>query len=61
LDTNQESIEWLNFLLQKIWGTIEPVAAEMVPEIVDSVLKDKCPSFLVSFNGIFLNIVFSLK
>jgi len=48
LDTNQESIEWLNFLLQKIWGTIEPVAADMVPEIVDSVLKDSCPSFLHS-------------
>jgi len=48
LDTNQESIEWLNFLLQKIWGTIEPVAAEMVPEIVDSILKENCPGFLVS-------------
>jgi len=48
LDTNQESIEWLNFLLQKIWGTIEPVAADMVPGIVDSILKDSCPSFLHS-------------
>jgi len=48
LDTNQESIEWLNFLLQKIWGTIEPVATEMVPEIVDSILKENCPSFLHS-------------
>jgi len=48
LNTNQESIEWLNFLLQKIWGTIEPVATEMVPEIVDGILKDKCPSFLHS-------------
>jgi len=48
LDTNQESIEWLNFLLQKIWGTIEPVAAEMVPEIVDSILKENCPGFLHS-------------
>ncbi|ORX59371.1 hypothetical protein BCR32DRAFT_298546 [Anaeromyces robustus] len=48
LNSNQESIEWLNFLLQKIWGTIEPVAAEMVPDIVDSVLKDFCPSFLHS-------------
>ena len=48
LDTNQESVEWLNFLLQKIWGTIEPVAAEMVPEIVDSILKDICPGFLHS-------------
>jgi len=48
LDTNQESIEWLNFLLQKIWGTIEPVAAEMVPEIVDGILRENCPSFLHS-------------
>jgi len=48
LDTNQESIEWLNFLLQKIWGTIEPVAADMVPEIVDSILKENCPGFLHS-------------
>jgi len=48
LNSNQESIEWLNFLLQKIWGTIEPVAAEMVPDIVDSVLKDFCPPFLHS-------------
>jgi len=48
LNTNQESIEWLNFLLQKIWGTIEPVATEMVPEIVDGILKENCPSFLHS-------------
>jgi len=48
LNTNQESIEWLNFLLQKIWGTIEPVATEMVPDIVDGILKDKCPPFLHS-------------
>ncbi|OUM69088.1 hypothetical protein PIROE2DRAFT_19734 [Piromyces sp. E2] len=48
LNTNQESIEWLNFLLQKIWGTIEPVASEMVPEIVDSILKENCPGFLHS-------------
>jgi len=48
LNTNQESIEWLNFLLQKIWGTIEPVASEMVPEIVDGILKENCPSFLHS-------------
>jgi len=48
LNTNQESIEWLNFLLQKIWGTIEPVASQMVPDIVDGILRDNCPSFLHS-------------
>ncbi|KAI1106687.1 tricalbin [Jackrogersella minutella] len=48
LDTDHESLEWINSFLVKFWPIYQPVLAQTVINSVDQVLSSATPSFLDS-------------
>ncbi|KAH9999565.1 tricalbin [Xylariaceae sp. FL0662B] len=48
LDTENESLEWINSFLVKFWPIYQPVLAQTVINSVDQVLSTATPSFLDS-------------
>lgn len=48
LDTDVESLEWINSFLDKFWPIFQPVLAETVINSVDQVLSTATPAFLDS-------------
>jgi Ca2+-dependent lipid-binding protein len=48
LERHAESAEWLNFIVERLWGVLEPVISVKVTEKVNAALGDVCPSFLDS-------------
>ncbi|KAI1307734.1 C2 domain-containing protein [Xylaria venustula] len=48
LDTDHESLEWINSFLVKFWPIYQPVLAQTVINAVDQVLSSATPSFLDS-------------
>ncbi|KFA74977.1 hypothetical protein S40288_02195 [Stachybotrys chartarum IBT 40288] len=48
LDTENESLEWINSFLVKFWPIYQPVLADTVVNAVDQVLSSATPSFLDS-------------
>ncbi|CCU78804.1 membrane bound C2 domain protein [Blumeria hordei DH14] len=48
LETDTESLEWINSFLVKFWPIFQPVFAESVINSVDQVLSTSTPSFLDS-------------
>ncbi|KAI0523732.1 C2 domain-containing protein [Xylaria bambusicola] len=48
LDTDQESLEWINSFLVKFWPIYQPVLAQTVINAVDQVLSSATPAFLDS-------------
>ncbi|KAI1431692.1 C2 domain-containing protein [Xylaria sp. CBS 124048] len=48
LDTDHESLEWINSFLVKFWPIYQPVLAETVVNAVDQVLSSATPGFLDS-------------
>ncbi|KAK0657513.1 C2 domain-containing protein [Cercophora newfieldiana] len=48
LDTDTESLEWINSFLVKFWPIYQPVLAQTVINSVDQVLSGATPSFLDS-------------
>jgi Ca2+-dependent lipid-binding protein len=48
LETDVESLEWLNCFLQKFWLIFEPVLSAQVIGQVDTLLSENTPSFLDS-------------
>lgn len=48
LDTDQESLEWINAFLVKFWPIYQPVLAETIINSVDQVLSSATPAFLDS-------------
>lgn len=48
LDTDVESLEWINSFLVKFWPIFQPVLAETIINSVDQVLSTSCPAFLDS-------------
>ncbi|KAI1820350.1 C2 domain-containing protein [Xylaria intraflava] len=48
LDTDHESLEWINSFLVKFWPIYQPVLAETVINAVDQVLSSSTPGFLDS-------------
>lgn len=48
LDTDVESLEWMNGILDKFWPIFQPVLAETVINSVDQVLSTATPAFLDS-------------
>lgn len=43
---NLESVEWINFAIQRFWNIIEGEISKEVFRIVNPILREKCPSFL---------------
>ncbi|KAJ3560958.1 hypothetical protein NPX13_g9123 [Xylaria arbuscula] len=48
LETDQESLEWINSFLVKFWPIYQPVLAQTVINAVDQVLSSATPGFLDS-------------
>lgn len=48
LETDTESLDWLNLFMNKFWTIFEPVLAELVTTQVNKVLTDAAPAFLSS-------------
>ncbi|KAK6948278.1 hypothetical protein Daesc_010042 [Daldinia eschscholtzii] len=48
LETDHESVEWINSFLAKFWPIYQPVLAQTVINSVDQVLSSATPSFLDS-------------
>ena len=48
LDTDNESVEWINSFLVKFWPIYQPVLAQTVINSVDQVLSGATPAFLDS-------------
>ena len=48
LDTDHESLEWINSFLVKFWPIYQPVLAQTVINSVDQVLSSATPAFLDS-------------
>jgi Ca2+-dependent lipid-binding protein len=48
LETDTESLEWINSFLVKFWPIFQPVLAETIINSVDQVLSTSCPPFLDS-------------
>lgn len=48
LETDSESLEWINSFLVKFWPIFQPVLAETVINSVDQVLSTSTPAFLDS-------------
>ncbi|KAI0873036.1 C2 domain-containing protein [Hypoxylon argillaceum] len=48
LDTDHESLEWINSFLVKFWPIYQPVLAQTVINAVDQVLSSATPAFLDS-------------
>lgn len=48
LETDNESVEWINSFLVKFWPIYQPVLAQTVVNSVDQVLSSSTPSFLDS-------------
>lgn len=50
LETDTETLEWLNSFLVKFWLIYEPVLSETVITIGNQTLKDACPGFIESLS-----------
>ncbi|ROT37420.1 tricalbin-1 [Sodiomyces alkalinus F11] len=48
LETDQESLEWINSFLVKFWPIYQPVLAQTIINVVDQVLSSATPAFLDS-------------
>ncbi|WBW70554.1 tricalbin, C2 domain protein (phospholipid binding) ER-plasma membrane tethering protein Tcb3 [Schizosaccharomyces osmophilus] len=48
LESNPESVSWLNAFLQQFWYIFEPTLSSTVIEIADQVLSENVPNFLDS-------------
>ncbi|KAK7528268.1 uncharacterized protein IWZ02DRAFT_4294 [Phyllosticta citriasiana] len=48
LETDTESLEWINSFLVKFWPIYAPVLCETIVNSVDQVLSTSCPAFLDS-------------
>lgn len=48
LETDQESLEWINSFLVKFWPIYQPVLAQTIINAVDQVLSSATPAFLDS-------------
>ncbi|KAA6415895.1 MAG: putative transmembrane [Lasallia pustulata] len=48
LETDSESLEWINSFLVKFWPIFEPLLCEMVVKSVDQILSVSTPAFLES-------------
>ncbi|KAH8754241.1 C2 domain-containing protein [Hyaloscypha finlandica] len=48
LETDTESLEWINSFLDKFWPIFQPVLAETIINSVDQVLSSSTPAFLDS-------------
>ncbi|ORY66524.1 C2 domain-containing protein [Pseudomassariella vexata] len=48
LDTDEESLEWINSFLVKFWPIYQPVLAQTIINSVDQVLSSATPAFLDS-------------
>ncbi|KAK7725442.1 Tricalbin-2 [Botryosphaeria dothidea] len=48
LETDTESLEWINSFLVKFWPIYAPVLCETIVNSVDQVLSTSCPTFLES-------------
>lgn len=41
-----ESVEWINFIIKRVWKNIESEVCKEVFRVVNPILTEKCPSFL---------------
>ncbi|OAD77023.1 hypothetical protein PHYBLDRAFT_165522 [Phycomyces blakesleeanus NRRL 1555(-)] len=45
-ETNGESVEWINFILQKVWRSIDPRMFAFVEDILEDTLQSVAPSII---------------
>ncbi|KAM0686163.1 Tricalbin-2 [Conglomerata obtusa] len=43
---NWESVEWMNYVIGKVWTVLEPTISKEVLRMVNPILQEKCPPFL---------------
>ncbi|KAE8225894.1 hypothetical protein CF319_g1436 [Tilletia indica] len=48
MDTENESVHWMNYFVDRFWAIYEPVLCATIIQTVDSILVAQCPSFLDS-------------
>ncbi|KAI8059246.1 C2 domain-containing protein [Gongronella butleri] len=48
LETDNETVNWMNYFVGRFWLIIEPYVCEQVVANADKVLSENCPSFLDS-------------
>ncbi|ORX61723.1 hypothetical protein DM01DRAFT_32143 [Hesseltinella vesiculosa] len=48
LETDNESVNWMNYFLSRFWLIIEPYISGQVIGVADMTLSENCPSFLDS-------------
>ncbi|KAM0683441.1 Tricalbin-2 [Mitosporidium daphniae] len=46
ISSHEESAEWINYIVGRIWGVYEPVLSATLIDTVNEALEDACPSFL---------------
>ncbi|KAL9937202.1 hypothetical protein V8E36_003611 [Tilletia maclaganii] len=47
-ETENESVHWMNYFVDRFWAIYEPVLCATIIQTVDSILVAQCPSFLDS-------------
>ena len=49
-ETRGETVEWLNYFLEKIWRSIDPNIFVTVEDILEDTLESLAPSVIVSIS-----------
>lgn len=42
-----ESVEWLNYMVEKIWRSVDPEVFTVVEDLLEDTLQSVAPSFIV--------------
>ncbi|KAM0678295.1 Tricalbin-2 [Binucleata daphniae] len=45
-ENNWESVEWMNYVIGKVWSVLEPTISKEILRMVNPILQEKCPPFL---------------
>ncbi|CAD6931920.1 unnamed protein product [Tilletia laevis] len=48
MDTENESVHWMNYFLDRFWAIYEPILCATIIQVVDGILVAQCPTFLDS-------------
>lgn len=45
-----ESVEWLNYMVEKIWRSVDPEVFTIVEDLLEDTIQSVAPSVIVSVN-----------
>jgi hypothetical protein len=54
-----ESVEWLNYMMEKIWRSVDPEVFTVVEDLLEDTLQSIAPSFIVSINLKKVNLIYT--